>query len=52
MALGFLAFMPDVLNNYPGLKQQFFHIGWSLWFFYLSYSFVRLFQNEKVKDLN
>jgi len=52
MTLGFLAFMPDVLSNYPGLKQRFFHIGWSLWFFYLSYSFVRLFQNEKVKDLN
>jgi hypothetical protein len=42
MSLGFLAFLPDVLPNYPGLKQRFFHVGWSIWFFYLSYGFVRL----------
>jgi hypothetical protein len=24
------------------LKQRFFHIGWSIWFFYLSYRFLRL----------
>ena len=41
MALGFLVFMPDVLSHSPGLKQRFFHLGWSIWFFYLSYSFLR-----------
>jgi hypothetical membrane protein len=52
MSLGFLAFMPDLLSNCPGLKQRFFHIGWSIWFFYLSFSFIRLLENEKVKNLN
>jgi hypothetical membrane protein len=49
MSLGLLAFMPDLLSNYPGLKQRFFHIGWSVWFFYLSYSFIRLHKNSEVK---
>ena len=49
MSLGLLAFMPDFLSNYPGLKQRFFHIGWSVWFFYLSYSFIRLHKNSEVK---
>ncbi len=47
MSLGFLSFMPDVLGSYPGLKQRFFHIGWSVWFVYLSYSFTRLSNNQK-----
>lgn len=42
MSLGFLAFAPDVLPTYPGLKQRFFHLGWSIWFIYLSTSFVKL----------
>jgi hypothetical membrane protein len=41
MLLGFLAFMPDVLGAYPGLKQRFFHLGWSLWFIGLSRTFLR-----------
>jgi len=44
MALGFLAFMPNVLAEYMGLKQRFFHVGWSVWFGYLSCGFVRLEQ--------
>jgi hypothetical protein len=47
MSLGFLAFWPDILSNYLGLKQRFFHIGWSVWFIYLSYSLVKLFNDEK-----
>lgn len=39
MLLGFLAFMPEVLGAWPGLKQRFFHIGWSLWFIGLSRAF-------------
>lgn len=47
MALGFLAFMPGILSNSPGLKQRFFHVGWSIWFIYLSYSFGRLLRSGK-----
>lgn len=49
MSLGFLAFFPEVLSNYHGLKQRFFHIGWSIWFVYLSYSFVGILGKENVK---
>jgi hypothetical membrane protein len=42
MSLGFLAFFPNVWAAYPGLKQRLFHVGWSLWFFYLSYRFASL----------
>jgi len=41
MLLGFTAFMPDVLGAWPGLKQRFFHIGWSLWFIGLGRAFLR-----------
>ncbi|OFX20770.1 MAG: hypothetical protein A2041_03995 [Bacteroidetes bacterium GWA2_31_9b] len=51
MSLGFLAFSPDILSNYAGLKQRFFHIGWSIWFIYLSYSFTELLkEKEKIKQ--
>ncbi|MCU0237205.1 MAG: DUF998 domain-containing protein [Acidobacteria bacterium] len=40
MLLGFLAFMPEVLGAWPGLKQRFFHIGWSLWFIGLGRGFI------------
>lgn len=36
MALGFSAFFPDLFEAYAGLKQRFFHAGWSLWFVYLA----------------
>ena len=41
MLLGFMAYLPDVLGAYPGLKQRFFHLGWSLWFIGLSRAFLR-----------
>jgi hypothetical membrane protein len=41
MLLGFLAFMPEVMGAWPGLKQRFFHVGWSLWFIGLSRVFLR-----------
>lgn len=41
MLLGFLAFMPEVLGAWPGLKQRFFHLGWSLWFIGLGRAFPR-----------
>lgn len=47
--LGFLAFMPDILGAWPGLKQRFFHIGWSLWFIGLSRAFRRPLQRDLMK---
>lgn len=35
MLLGLLVFFPHLLSKYVGLKQRFFHIGWSFWFVYL-----------------
>jgi hypothetical protein len=46
MALGFLAFMPEILGDYMGLKQRLFHIGWSIWFLYLSYAFTKLIREN------
>ena len=42
MLLGFMAFMPDVLGAWPGLKQRFFHLGWTLWFIGLGRVFLCL----------
>lgn len=42
MSLGFLSFFPDLWPEYPGLKQRFFHVGWTVWFIYLSFVFTRL----------
>lgn len=42
MLLGFLTIFPTIMDNYFGLKQRFFHIGWSLWFFYLSFKFIKI----------
>ena len=41
MSLGFLAFLPGVLPGSIGLKQRFFHLGWCVWFLYLSFGFAR-----------
>lgn len=35
MLLGLLVFFPRILSKHIGLKQRFFHIGWSFWFVYL-----------------
>ncbi len=51
MSLGLLAFMPDVLAEYVGLKQRFFHVGWSIWFGYLSYGFLRLVRSSSSMPL-
>ena len=40
MSLGFLAFVPMVLSSFPGLKQRCFHVGWGVWFIYLSLAFI------------
>lgn len=45
MLLGFLTMVPSILENYFGVKQRFFHFGWSLWFIYLSQKFLELDKN-------
>ncbi|MEN8186024.1 MAG: DUF998 domain-containing protein [Bacteroidota bacterium] len=42
MLLGFLTLTPNIMDNYFGLKQRFFHIGWTSWFIYLSQRFLEL----------
>lgn len=42
MFLGFLTLFSEVLSNYFGLKQRFFHLGWSFWFVFLTYKFTEL----------
>lgn len=40
MLLGFLNYAPGILPGCVGLKQRFFHVGWSVWFICLSRSFA------------
>lgn len=47
MLMGFLVFIPSIMDNYFGLKQRFFHIGWSLWFIYLSHITIKLTRINK-----
>jgi len=42
MSLGFLIFIPNLLTDYFGLKQRFFHFGWTVWFLYLTSIFIGL----------
>jgi hypothetical membrane protein len=46
MMLGFLIFIPTILNEYFGLKQRFLYTGWTVWSLYLSYRLLQL-SNEK-----
>jgi hypothetical membrane protein len=50
MMMGFSVYMPDFLGEYIGLKQRFFHFGWSIWFVYLSLVFLKL-NREKETEL-
>jgi hypothetical protein len=50
MLLGFLVYFPDILGNYFGLKQRFFHLGWSVWFVYLSYGFLKTTEDKSNSD--
>jgi len=47
MSLGFLAFSPTILGSLPGLKQRFFHVGWGVWFIYLSVSFTQAIKDKQ-----
>ena len=46
MSLGFLIFFPSILSSLLGLKQRFFHLGWSVWFMYLSVSFAQAMKSK------
>lgn len=46
MSLGFLAFSPSILSSLAGLKQRCFHLGWSVWFIYLSVSFIEIMKGK------
>lgn len=45
MSLGFLIFVPNLLTDYFGIKQRFFHFGWTVWFLYLTIIFAKLNKN-------
>ncbi len=47
MSLGFLAFFPTILGSLTGLKQRFFHVGWGVWFIYLSVSFTQAIKDKQ-----
>ncbi len=36
MIFGFSLYFPNFLTEYVGLKQRIFHLGWSIWYIYLS----------------
>ena len=48
MSFGFLTFMPNILSDYFGLKQRFFHFGWTVWFLYLTIIFIGL--NRRIES--
>ena len=41
MSAGFMIYIPHFLEYYFGLKQRFFHLGWTIWFCCLSYLFLK-----------
>jgi hypothetical protein len=41
MSLGFLVYFPNVLGGVHGLKQRVFHLGWAIWFIFLSRRFSK-----------
>ena len=47
MLMGFSVLVPDFLDQYFGIKQRFFHLGWSLWFICLSSSFIVLIDGHE-----
>lgn len=42
MSLGFLVLMPNLLTDYFGIKQRLFHLGWTVWFLYLTTIFIEI----------
>lgn len=44
MALGFLIYFPNILNEYFGLKQRFLYAGWTIWSCYLSNRTIQVYQ--------
>lgn len=52
MSLGFLVLFPNILTDYFGIKQRLFHIGWTVWFLYLSTIFIRINKSAQSPGTN
>jgi len=48
MLLGFSVYLPNFLGESLGLKQRFFHVGWSIWFVYLGSVFTGLIKRFNI----
>lgn len=46
MALILLRFVPAFQQHFPGLIQRFFHLGWSIWFIAMSFSFIKILNTK------
>ena len=51
MSLGFLIFIPNLLTDYFGIKQRFFHFGWTIWFLYLTSIFNKINKKNELNPL-
>lgn len=49
MIIGFTILLLNIFLDYTGLSQRLFHMGWTVWFIYLSYRFINLNKNEKLQ---
>jgi hypothetical membrane protein len=48
MLLGFFIFVPSILPDNFGIKQRFFHIGWTVWFLCLAFIFSGI--NKRIES--
>ncbi len=48
MSLGFLIYNPNILSGYFGIKQRFFHFGWTFWFLCLALIFMKI--NKRIES--
>lgn len=51
MALGFSVMIPDFFDEYFGIKQRAFHLGWTIWFVYLSVAFINYIKSRESKKI-
>lgn len=52
MVTAFIAFIPNFLSEFAGLKQRIFHLAWSIWFIYLAQAFTRLNKTQSYEGNN
>lgn len=51
MGISISSFFPPLQTPYFGLIVRFFHVGWSLWYIFMSLSFIKLEQVKAEKEL-